>query len=74
MAVLSLSEVPALKALLESLGYTVHVRDACGGQAFSLEPLGALNDAVYPALEDFFAAHRMQVHFYDSEKLNFIAK
>lgn len=75
MAILSLLEMPALKTLTEQYGYTVHLHDACGGQAFTLEPLGAQTSAqVYPALEEFFAAHRMTVKFYDAQKLNFVAR
>lgn len=36
MKILSLGDVPELKNLAKENGFTLHVRDACGGQAFLL--------------------------------------
>lgn len=75
MAVLSLSEFPKLKEALAPFGYTIHVHDACGGQAFELEPTTDSPDAkAYEVLEDFFTGQRMTLHFFGNDKLNFIAK
>lgn len=72
MAILSLGEIPALQKILSEYGCKIHVHDACGGQAFSLEFPGEPAEGLYPALEAFFAAHSMQLHYYD--KRNFTAK
>lgn len=75
MAILSLTEVPELKKLAESFGYTIHLHDACGGQSFQLEASGEeTSDSVFPALEEFFSARRMSVFYFGEDKLNFIAK
>lgn len=72
MAILSLSEIPQLKGLVRQYGYAVHVHDACGGQSFTLEPVGGHpSQQVYGAIEIFFSEHQMAVNFYDHEKLNF---
>lgn len=74
MATLSILEIPALKKIGLEYGYTVHLHDACGGQSFTLAACGDTNEAIYPAIENFFAAHQMTVRFYDAAKLNFIAQ
>lgn len=75
MAALSLLEIPKLQELVRQFGYVVHVHDACGGQSFTLEPVGDHSGKqVYGAIEKFFSEHQMAVNFYDEEKLNFAAQ
>ncbi|MBQ8134675.1 MAG: hypothetical protein IJ192_09780 [Clostridia bacterium] len=74
MAVLSILEVPELKKMAEQYGYTIHIHDACGGQAFSLEENGEVSDEIYHALEEFFKKHHMTIHFFDEKKHNFSAR
>ncbi|MEG1427316.1 MAG: hypothetical protein RSC76_06460 [Oscillospiraceae bacterium] len=75
MAILSLGEIPALKELLLPYGYGLHLHDACGGQAFSLEALtSSPEEGAFPVLEEFFAARRMTLHYFGEDRLNFIVK
>lgn len=75
MAVLSIGEIPGLKELIKPYGYTIHIHDACGGQSFTLEKTGDETDgAVFGVIEKFFRDHRMAVHYFGEDKLNFIAK
>ena len=74
MAVLSIGEVPELNRILASYGFKIHLHDACGGQSFSLEGEKEPEEAMFTELEAFFNNHRMSVHYYGGDKLNFIAK
>lgn len=74
MAVLSIGEVPELNRILEPYGFKIHLHDACGGQSFSLEGQKEPEEAMFRELEEFFSNHRMSVHYYGGDKLNFIAK
>ena len=74
MSVLSMLEVPKLKKLAKQYGYSIHIHDACGGQAFSLEEDGETSNDIYPALEEFFKEHHMTIRFFDEKKHNFSVK
>ena len=74
MKILSLGDVPELKNLAKENGFTLHVRDACGGQAFSLSKNSNADDAFYQKLEDFFSKLNMEIVFHDKDKLNFTIK
>lgn len=74
MAVLSVTEVPKLKELAEEFGYHIHLHDACGGQAFTLEAEGNASDEIYNALEMFFDQHNMEIKYYDEKRRNFSAR
>ncbi|MBR2176892.1 MAG: hypothetical protein IJ861_08100 [Clostridia bacterium] len=74
MAVLSIAEMPKLKEIAVKYGFNIHLHDACGGQAFSLEPGENTDDGIYHALEQFFSEHKMTVRYFDEKKLNFSAK
>lgn len=75
MAVLSLGEILKLKDLIKPYGYTIHLHDACGGQSFSIEPIGGnLSDKVYGVIETFFIDRKMSVEFFGEDKLNFAAR
>lgn len=72
MAVLSLSELPVLKKLVQIYGYELHVQDACGGQAFRLEPTQTETDeAVFDQLEQFFASRSMMMQYFGEDRLHF---
>lgn len=75
MAILSLTEMTALKKSVSKYGYHIHIHDTCGGQSFELQPVSENpSSSVYGELENFFAEHNMTIQFYDTQKLNFIAK
>lgn len=72
MAVLSLGEIPALKKLVQLYGYELHVQDACGGQAFRLEPIKTeTSEAVFGELEQFFASRRLKLQYFGADRLHF---
>lgn len=74
MQVLPMQEILKLKDLVHEHGYVLHLHDACGGQSFTLEPNDENPDKqVYEEIEKFFQSHGMTAHFYDTEKLNFVA-
>lgn len=74
MAVLSIAEMPKLKEMAGKYGFDIHIHDACGGQAFTLEPGENTNEGIYNALEQFFSEHKMTVSYFDEKKLNFSAR
>lgn len=74
MKILSLSDVPQLKELAKKHGYDIHVRDACGGQSFSLEEKGLADKEIFDEIENFFIKLGFKVHYYDDKKLNFTLK
>ena len=75
MAVLALSEIPALNNELKEFGYIIHVHDACGGQAFELKALGeSPNHKVFEFIEKYFSEKSMSVKYYTEDKLNFTAR
>ena len=78
MAVLSLGEVPALKKLMEEMGYVIHMHNACGGQSFDIDPIDkeqkTVSDAAAQAIERFFSMRGMKVYFQDESRRNFVAR
>lgn len=61
----SVSEVIKLNEKLKDSGVKLHMRDACGGQAFYLEGEN-IKDAK-KIIEDFFSSQRASVLYYDEK-------
>ncbi len=75
MAILSMTEMPKLKELAQKYGYTIHIHDSCGGQAFGLDKASEnASDEVYEALESFFKEYKMTVTYFDARKTGFTVK
>ena len=77
-AVISLTKMTELKRICAEFGYEIHLHDACGGQSFTLERNACVNlqnnERMYDAIENFFAENKMNVIYYGTDKMNFIAK
>ncbi len=71
MAVFSLSEAPELKRTAEKYGYEIHIHDACGGQAFSLEAKDQPDEKIFEAIETFFNERHMKVNYFGKDHMNF---
>lgn len=72
MKVLSIADAALLKDIAKGYGCALHMHDACGGQAFSIEPPhGTPYDGLYREIEDFLMRRGMQPRYFGDKKLDF---
>jgi len=71
MKTITYQELIELNSLLEekSLQVKIHLRDACGGQAFWIETLNTadISTGVYEELERFFSQRNINITFNNSK-------
>lgn len=80
MPIVSLNQIIELNEILRNkeIRFKIHIRDACGGQNFYIEPLeeGIISDKyedLYITIEQFFTKNRMTI-IYADDKINFTIK
>lgn len=74
MKIVSIKQIIELNHLLKEkeLEFIVHIRDACGGQSFYIEPLNhEVNqeryEEMYHTIESYFKENKMQVVYADNK-------
>lgn len=80
MKIVSINQIIELNELLKkkNLSFKIHIRDACGGQSFYIEPFEdldtkSINEDLYETLEQYFSKQRMTLVYAD-DKINFTIK
>lgn len=70
MTVIGINEIVALNKLLNNLGATVHVRDACGGQSFYIEYKSNECDCykIKRSITDYFKDRNFNITFSSTNK------
>lgn len=80
MAIVTFDQMIELNEMIKNLElhFKIHLRDACGGQSFWIEPLGDDISAdeyekLYMILDAQFAKNKMTI-IYAADKINFTVK
>jgi hypothetical protein len=80
MPVVTFNQMIELNEMLKNLDlrFKIHLRDACGGQSFWIEPLEESipteeYEKLYMIMESYFIKNRMSI-VYTDDKINFTIK
>jgi len=80
MAIVTFDQMIELNEMIKNLDlkFKIHLRDACGGQSFWIEPLGSdisveENEKLYMILDSYFMKNKMKIEYAD-DKINFTVK
>lgn len=80
MAIVTFDQIIELNEMIKNLDlhFKIHLRDACGGQSFWIEPLGDGSSAdeyekLYMILDAHFTKNKMTIE-YAEDRINFTVK